>query len=507
MARTSFAKLCGIGSIALAGIAAGIAWADKSVAVGPLVQVSGASPLPPFSACGNFPGGFPFGSGINYLDTEVGPWVEANPTDSKNIVAFYQQDRWSNGGSRANVAAVSLDGGATWETVIVPGLSQCTAGQYERASNPWLSFSPNGALHQMSELFNIDPPPSAPGGFGPSAMAVSRSLDGGLTWSGPILIQSDTDPRFLNTKNSITADPKNPNLVYAVWTRLDADPVVGFPFKGPAYFARTTDGGVSWEPAREMFDPGLNNEVLGSQIVVLPNGTLLNFFDKVINVNPDGTFNSDPLRLTVIRSDDKGSNWDTTGGGTEIAVIRSSLVQVTPDLQIFMRTGSVLFDVAVDPRNGNLYAVWQDSRFTGVDEVAFSQSKDRGHTWSSPIKVNQTPPNPLRPLTQQAFLPSVAVGGNGTVVVTHYDFRNDGDTGELADYWMVSCKSNCDEPAKWGEIRLTEASFDYQQAPVVRGLFLGDYLGLAATREGYLAFFQQSSVADRASGFFRKVTK
>jgi hypothetical protein len=42
---------------------------------------------------------------------------------------------------------------------------------------------------------------------------------------------------------------------------------------------------------------------------------------------------------------------------------------------------------------------------------------------------------------------------------------------------------------------------------VVRGLFLGDYLGLAATREGYLAFFQQSSVADRASGFSRKVTK
>ncbi|WP_280151880.1 sialidase family protein [Piscinibacter sp. XHJ-5] len=506
MSRTSFAKLCGIGSIALVGIATGIAWADSKVRLGPLVQVSGASPLPPFSACGNFAGSV-FGGGINYLHAEVEPWLEVNPTNSKNIVAFYQQDRWSNGGSRANVAASSWDGGATWETVIVPGLSQCSGGPYERASDPWLSFSPNGVLHQMSLLFDIDPPPSAPGGFGPSAMAVSRSLDGGRTWSSPILIQSDTDPRFLNDKNSITADPKNSDLVYAVWDRLEIDPAVGFIFKGPAYFARTTDGGVSWEPAREIFDPGLNNQVIGSQIVVPPNGMLLNFFDKIVSVNPDGTFNSDPLRLTVIRSDDKGLTWDTTGGGTEIAVIRTFDIY-TPDLQLPVRSGSALFDVAVDPRNGHLYAVWQDSRFSDVDEVAFSQSTDRGRTWSSPIRVNQTPRDSLRPLTQQAFLPSVAVSGNGTVVVTHYDFRNDADIGELADHWMVFCKSKCDEPSHWGgEIRLTDTSFDFAQAPVARGLFLGDYLGLAATRDAYLAFFPQSSNADRANGFFRSIAK
>jgi len=501
MARTSFAKLCGIGLIALAGAAAGSAWADKDGTVGQLVQVSGASPLPPYSACGGLPDQV---TGINYPNTEVGPRVEVNPTNSKNIVAFYQQDKWSNGGSRANVAAVSLDDGATWETVIVPGLSQCSGGQYQRASWPWLSFSPNGVLHQMSLLFNTDPPV----GFGPSAMAVSRSLDGGFTWSGPILVQSDTDPRFLNDANSITADPKNSNLVYAVWERLDSD-FAGFPFKGSAYFARTIDGGVTWEPAREIFDPGLNNQVIGSQIVVLPDGTLLNFFDKIINMNPDGTFIATQFHLTVIRSDDKGLTWDTTGGGTEIAVILSFFGAYTPDLHFPIQAGgSVLFDVAVDPRNGRLYAVWQDSRFTGVDEVAFSESKDRGRTWSVPIRVNQTPRNPLRPLTQQAFLPSVAVGGNGRVVVTHFDFRNDGDIGELADYWMVSCKSKCDEPASWGgEIRLTEASFDYAQAPVVHSLFLGAYLGLAATHKGYFAFFPQSSVSDRASGFFRKVSK
>ena len=34
------------------------------------------------------------------------------------------------------------------------------------------------------------------------------------------LLIEDTDPRFLNDKNSMTADPNDANYVYAVWDRL-----------------------------------------------------------------------------------------------------------------------------------------------------------------------------------------------------------------------------------------------------------------------------------------------
>ncbi len=354
-------------------------------------------------------------------------------------------------------------------------------------------------------------PVSAPAGFGPNAMATGRSFDGGMTWTNPILIISDTDPRFLNDKNSMTADPTDSNFVYAVWDRLDVDPVVGFPFKGPAYFARTTNGGASWEPAVQIFDPGLINQVIGSQIVVLPDGTLLNFFNKIINFNADGSVNAQPFRLTVIRSDDQGETWDVTDeptGGNEIAIVLGAGVS-TPDLGVGVRDGSILFDVAVDADDGTLYAVWQDFRFTGFDQIAFMQSKDDGETWSNPIRINATPPDPARPFTQQAFLPSVAVGGDGTVVVSYYDFRNDVlGPQELADHWMIFCDRRCDDPSNWrDEARLTDISFDYLQAPFANGLFLGDYVGLAATGDEFLAFFQESSVMDRADGFFRKIIR
>lgn len=45
-----------------------------------------------------------------------------------------------------------------------------------------------------------------------------------------------------------------------------------------------------------------------------------------------------------------------------------------------MRDAPILFDMAVDAENGNLYTVWQHARFSGVDEIAFSMSSDGGAT-------------------------------------------------------------------------------------------------------------------------------
>jgi hypothetical protein len=183
-----------------------------------------------------------------------------------------------------------------------------------------------------------------------------------------------------------------------------------------------------------------------------------------------------------------------------------------------VRTEDVLPEVAVDPSNGNLYAVWQDSRFSNngsfsnpsllIDEIAFSQSTDGGLTWSAPIKINKTPTG-IALGNRQAFLPSVDVAAGGTIAVTYYDFRNnDSGTTLKTDYFVVHChpSTGCTNPANWGnEIRLTNTSFDMRQAPFARGFFVGDYEGLASDGNNFLAFFSQPHGSDPSSVFFRRV--
>ena len=488
---------------------------------GLLTQISGTSPFGVLDDCGNFPGLF---NVENFVNSEVQPRIDVNPSHTANIVAIWQQDRWSDGGSRGNVAGVSFDGGTTWQIVPIPMVADCTGGPWERASDPWVSFGPEGTLHQMSLVFQASPSPNRIGGFGPNGMAVSKSIDGGLTWSDPTLLIEDDDPRILNDKNSLTADPTDADYVYAVWDRLkitSAEAIapenltpgrgfllgIGLGFKGPIYFARSTDGGDTWEPARKIYDPGANNQTIGNQIVVQPDGTLIDFFTEALNFkNNDHNGPFFNFNLALLWSDDKGQTWLPINKPVRAARILSNGV-VTPDDEVPVRDASILFDVAVDPGNGNLYAVWQDIRFNGMDQIAFSMSTDGGLTWSAPIKVNQTPAIPDHPLRAQAFLPSVAVAADGTVGVTYYDFRNDDLSGELADYFFVSCTATCSDPASWAghETRLTDASFDYLQAPSAGGLFLGDYQGLASDGTDFLPAFGVATSTDHASIFFRRV--
>src|SRR5689334_3218249 len=89
----------------LAGMA--LATIASTFSSAPLTLASGPSP---FAGCTIG------GPGTNYVNAEVEPWVAVNPTNPNNIVAVYQQDRWSNGGAHGLVTAVSHNGGSTWST-------------------------------------------------------------------------------------------------------------------------------------------------------------------------------------------------------------------------------------------------------------------------------------------------------------------------------------------------------------------------------------------------------
>src|SRR4051812_11910163 len=502
-----------------------------AVQLGPLTKVSDGDP---FATCtadqvGKQPG-------TNYPNTKIEPWIASDPTNSKNVLAGWQQDRWSNGGARGLVAGMSTNGAASLKNVIPGPVTKCQGGPWTRDSDPWLDFSAKGVAYFM----HLANEPDLPNGdFGASAMIVTRSADGGRSWGKPITLIRDPAGQSLNDKNSITADPKNPNLAYAVWDRLtdftlppsnvaggldtathkaigmdgvalarawheffkergegEKAPTQVF-FKGPTYFSRTTDAGRTWEKARKIYDPGPNESTLANQIVVLPDGTLVNFFAHFL---PSGA-----PRLDLIRSHDEGKTWEKR---PTVAAVEEPFGSVTPDKQEPIRDAVNLFDVAVDPESGNLYAVFEDSRFRGVNEVASLMSTDGGNTWSRLIRINQTPAS-ANPLRQQAIIPSIEVGPGGVLVVTYYDFRNDNNTGELADYWAVFCdpkKTNCGVASNWGdEVRLTTKSFDYLDAPVARGHFLGDYMGLERAGNAVLPAFGIADGKNKTSIYTRRI--
>jgi hypothetical protein len=134
-------------------------------------------------------------------------------------------------------------------------------------------------------------------------------------------------------------------------------------------------------------------------------------------------------------------------------------------------------------------------------------STDGGFTWSNPIQVNQTP-NTVPPLDRQAWNPTVAVAANGTVAVTYYDFRNNtGTGGALTDYWLAFAPAPATNPGTWSEVRLTNSSFNLEQAPTrfAGDFLLGDYEGLAAAGNAFVAVWgmPDGSATGQESIFFR----
>jgi hypothetical protein len=416
--------------------------------------------------------------------------VIANPTRANNLVGIWQQDRWSDGASRGLVVGVSTDRGNSWKAVPLPGVTLTTGGTFVRASDPWLSFSPNGDLYAISLVENPASPVTTLFGATESGILVSKSTDGGLTWGSPITIIDTTNPLAFNDKESITADPTNSNYVYAVWDQLSVPTAAAQESYGPTYFARSTDGGKTWEPARAIYDPGVDNQTIGNQILVLPGGNLVDFFTNALEC------------IEFVESTDHGATWSkpTVIANADLASV------IDPNNGQYVRTTDFTQEAAVDPHSGNLYVVWQDGRFSQNQavNVAFTMSTDGGQTWSNPIPINQTPTNiPIG--DQQAFLPQVDVASDGTVAVTYYDFRNAASgPGTPTDVWAVLANPSSPEnlpggltnPGNWNhEVRLTVSPFDMEQAPFAEGEFVGDYPGLTSSGNKFLAFFAQAGTA------------
>ena len=396
--------------------------------------------------------------------------IAVNPANPNNFIGVWQQDRWSNGGARGPGTAYSLDGGGTWTRTSAP-MSRCTGGNAAQRRQLRARDRSVGrrsrrtaprtrsalALQQPAERRQRDP---------------RRALDRRRPH-----VEQSRQRSAATTRKTRTTRSRSPPIppTRATSTRCGT----GSPATtGPTWFARTIDGGATWEPARNIYDPGANSQTLNNQIVVLPDGTL----DRCSSP-------SSPTSAGRIRGCASCARPTRARRGRR----RSRSATCRPLGTVDPETGH-RHPRRLDPRRhrgghrtATLAVTWQDSRFSAgaYDDIAFSRSQDGGLTWSAPMRINGDPavrrahPDRRHPRRRHHRRHLLRLP------------QQHGRPGDAADRLLAR---DVERRRRRGRSARIAGPFDYATAPLVGGrYFLGDYMGLASVGTTFLPFFGQTT--------------
>ena len=333
----------------------------------------------------------PFTNNTSNHATEVEPDTFAFGT---TIVSAFQQGRFFDGGGSDIGFATSTDSGAHW---IHGSLDHTTVfsphpGPYARASDASVAFDARHNVWLISYLGIVNP-------SGPVDVDVSRSTDGGLTWSAPVVINASGD---FNDKNWTTCDDTASSPHYGnCYTEYDDNTQLNL-----FQMSTSTDGGKHWGAAKTNPEKTC---VIGGQPVVQPNGTV---------VVPIDACTEDAL--LAIRSTDGGKTW------TQPAFVSQVLNDGHPG-----NIRSPDLPSAEIDSSGRVYVVWTDCRLenrcsSGNNDLLLSSSAD-GISWAAPVRIPTGAVGCTVTSCRDILIPGLGVdrstsGNNAHLAVVYYTF-------------------------------------------------------------------------------------
>lgn len=370
------------------------------------------------------------------------PHVARSFTDPNLLVAIFQEGRFEDGGAVNCGYAISRDGGTTWERGLIPHLiASLDGGPFERASDPVAGVDLAGTIYLNTLGINRHAQ-----GLHPT-IVLTKSLDGGRTFSAPLTVVTSTTANVMLDKNwmAVNTFPATPQAgrLAVTYTRFET---LEDSQRTPIAVTLSDDGGVTWTAPTVVSPP----QCQGSQPVFLPDGSLAIVYWNF--AGPSGH------RLEVAHSPD--------GGGAFAPPRPIAHVRLYDDP--VARDGSFLPSATADRTLGVLYVAYQAS-WLGEPRILFTRSPDQGRTWTGPVPVNDTPHQ------RSVFNAAIAVTPDGQhVSVIFNDKRHDDGSGRWVDVYLAE---SFDGGLTWKpNLRLSEVPSDLQLAPLTgQGRMLGDY--------------------------------
>ncbi len=357
------------------------------------------------------------------------PSIAINPKDTDKMVA----------GSIIDKVYVSDDGGKTWA-------KNKLTSSHGIWGDPCILADYQGGFH----YFHLSNPSGGSSWEGDKLdrIVCQSSLDGGNTW-GDGSFAGLAHPKDQD-KEWAVADP-NSHELYLTWTQFDAYGSEKEEDRSNILFSRSTDQGKSWSVAKSI--NALSGNCLDDDDTVE---------GAVPAVGTEGevyvtwAYNN---KLYFDRSFDKGETWmeedkviAEQAGGWSIAIPGIGRANGMP---------ITACDLSEGTHSGAVYVNWADQRNGASDtDIWLISSKDKGETWSAPLRVNDDGPGKQQFFTWMSVDPVT-----GYVYIVFYDRRH--HAGHETDVYLAVSK---DGGKTFKNKKISESPFLPKE-----GQFFGDY--------------------------------
>jgi hypothetical protein len=438
---------------------------------------------------------FTFADGVSHCyNPQNESNIVVNPTNRDNIVTSANDYR----GNGICEAYVSMDAGATWHDYVMGGWTSFTTGNGRFihtgcGGDPVLAFGPDGTLYYAGVTFNVDKFPRQMSGI-----AVSKSTNGGRTWTKPVMVSYNAAGNFFYDKPWISVS--NDGTVNLTWTTFYQGPLGVSYVQSPIVISQSHNGGKQWTPPHRVSNASHPYDQ-SSGSAMAPDGTLYVTYEAA---DPDTGYSTDVAM--VAKSTDGGLTFTNHKGPRIYDDLDCYPIQLPggQDRQTLSGEQFRLFPgplFTIDPTTGQLVMTWTDDQgagtcgtggtsFTGTtsNQVKVSTSWD-GLSWTTQAITSTAPDKTFS-----------SVGANdGVIAIGYYTrdyaFPHPGDTlceaklldSDTSDITPLSTENVCldwavqtstDGGASWsGQIRVTSHSSN--PYTLFAGSFIGDYTGTA----------------------------